>query len=102
MDFEFDAKTEEFRERLLALMDEKIYPAEAVFQEQLAELDHHWAWTRVLVLNELGEDARTRSVEPRPSRQAGRRPDQPAVRTPRRDHRSQRPPRTRGTELCGA
>ncbi|GAA4930743.1 acyl-CoA dehydrogenase family protein [Actinoplanes utahensis] len=31
MDFEFDAKTEDYRKRLLAFMDEHVYPAEATF-----------------------------------------------------------------------
>ena len=29
MDFAFDAKTEDYRKRLLAFMDEHVYPAEA-------------------------------------------------------------------------
>ncbi|MEU4618883.1 acyl-CoA dehydrogenase family protein [Actinoplanes sp. NPDC023801] len=32
MDFEFDAKTEDYRKRLLAFMDEYVYPAEATFR----------------------------------------------------------------------
>jgi acyl-CoA dehydrogenase len=31
MDFEYDAKTEDYRKRLLAFMDEYVYPAEATF-----------------------------------------------------------------------
>ena len=31
MDFEFDARTEDYRKRLLAFMDEHVYPAEATF-----------------------------------------------------------------------
>jgi acyl-CoA dehydrogenase len=31
MDFEFDAKTEDYRKRLLAFMDEHVYPAEPTF-----------------------------------------------------------------------
>ena len=38
MDFAFDARTEELRARLLAFMDEHVYPAEAVAAEQRAEL----------------------------------------------------------------
>ena len=34
MDFAFDARTEELRQRLLAFMDEHVYPAEPVFAEQ--------------------------------------------------------------------
>ena len=35
MDFAFDQKTVELRERLLAFMDEVVYPAEPVFREQV-------------------------------------------------------------------
>lgn len=38
MDFTFDARTEELRARLLAFMDEYVYPAEAVAEEQRAAL----------------------------------------------------------------
>jgi acyl-CoA dehydrogenase len=31
MDFEFDATTEDYRKRLLAFMDEHVYPAESSF-----------------------------------------------------------------------
>lgn len=43
MDFAFDARTEELRERLLAFMDEHVYPAEPVFAAQLAEREDPWA-----------------------------------------------------------
>jgi acyl-CoA dehydrogenase len=33
MDFEFDAKTIELRDRLLEFMDSHVYPAEPVFAE---------------------------------------------------------------------
>ena len=39
MDFGFDARTEELRATMLAFMDEVVHPAEAVFEEQLAELE---------------------------------------------------------------
>ncbi|WKU44122.1 acyl-CoA dehydrogenase family protein [Streptomyces sp. VNUA116] len=42
MDFAFDARTEELRGRLLAFMDEHVYPAEAVAEEQRAGLDDPW------------------------------------------------------------
>lgn len=38
MDFAYDARTEELRTRLLAFMDEHVYPAEAVADEQRARL----------------------------------------------------------------
>ena len=36
MDFEFSDRCKDLRDRLLAFMDEHIYPAEAVYEEQLA------------------------------------------------------------------
>ena len=45
MDFTFDERTEELRAVLLAFMDEHVYPAEAVYHEQLAALENRWAWT---------------------------------------------------------
>src|SRR5437588_3521654 len=38
MDFELTDRCKEMRERLLAFMDEHIYPAEPVYEEQLADL----------------------------------------------------------------
>ncbi|GHH73455.1 acyl-CoA dehydrogenase [Kitasatospora indigofera] len=43
MDFSYDARTLELRERLLAFMDEYVHPAEAVLEEQLADpAREHW------------------------------------------------------------
>ncbi|MGK4903772.1 acyl-CoA dehydrogenase family protein [Streptomyces albus] len=42
MDFAYDARTEELRERLLSFMDEHVYPAEPVAEEQCAALDSPW------------------------------------------------------------
>ncbi|WP_432182608.1 acyl-CoA dehydrogenase family protein [Streptomyces sp. NBC_00063] len=42
MDFAFDARTEELRAKLLAFMDEHVYPAEAVADEQRAQLASPW------------------------------------------------------------
>lgn len=38
MDFAFDARTEELRDKLHAFMDEHVLPAEAVVHEQRARL----------------------------------------------------------------
>ncbi|HET6625103.1 MAG TPA: acyl-CoA dehydrogenase family protein [Nocardioidaceae bacterium] len=64
MDFAYDARTEELREKLLAFMDEHVYPAEPVFAEQLAEQDGdgYWAFTRLPVLAELRKEARARGL----------------------------------------
>ncbi|MEU4425902.1 acyl-CoA dehydrogenase family protein [Actinoplanes sp. NPDC024001] len=50
MDFEFDAKTEDYRKRLLAFMDEHVYPAEASF--------HSDGWEPPAVLSSLKERAK--------------------------------------------
>ncbi|KWW98025.1 acyl-CoA dehydrogenase [Carbonactinospora thermoautotrophica] len=60
MDFAFDAKTEEFREKLLAFMDECVYPAEPVFAEQVAALEG--PWDRPPVIDELKAEARRRGL----------------------------------------
>jgi len=62
MDFAFDSRTEELRERLLAFMDEHIYPNEQVFHEQLGALEDRWAWTRTPVLAEVRAEARKRGL----------------------------------------
>ena len=62
MDFAYDATMQELREKLQAFMDEKIYPAEPVFAEQMAALEDPWAWTRVPVLHELRTGARSRGL----------------------------------------
>src|ERR1700760_1020453 len=56
MDFEFSDRCKELRERLLAFMDEHVYPAEAVYDEQLtASGDPH---PHPPVIEELKERAR--------------------------------------------
>jgi acyl-CoA dehydrogenase len=62
MDFGFDARTEELRGALLGFMDAHVYPAEAVFHQQLAELGDRWAWTSAPVLAELRREARSRGL----------------------------------------
>ncbi len=60
MDFAFDAKTEELRGKLLEFMDSHIYPAEAVFEAQLAERDN--AWSQPPIVEELKAEARGRGL----------------------------------------
>jgi acyl-CoA dehydrogenase len=56
MDFAFSDSCQELRERLLAFMDEHVYPAEAVYHEQLVESgDPH---SHPPVMEELKERAR--------------------------------------------
>ncbi|OZM72315.1 acyl-CoA dehydrogenase [Amycolatopsis antarctica] len=60
MDFAFDSRTEELRERLTAFMDSHVYPAERVFHDQLAEREDPWAG--VPVVEELKAEARKRGL----------------------------------------
>jgi acyl-CoA dehydrogenase len=60
MDFAFDEKTEELRGKLLEFMDSHIYPAEPVFERQLAERDDPWAIPPVV--EELKVEARKRGL----------------------------------------
>jgi acyl-CoA dehydrogenase len=60
MDFAYDAKTEELREKLLEFMDSHIYPAEPVFEQQLAEADSPWA--QAPIVEELKAEARKRGL----------------------------------------
>ncbi|MFH9422275.1 acyl-CoA dehydrogenase family protein [Streptomyces sp. NPDC017529] len=60
MDFAFDARTEELRGRLLAFMDEHVYPAEAVAGEQRAALAS--PWDTPPVVEELKAEARKQGL----------------------------------------
>ncbi len=60
MDFSFDAKTEQLRARLLDFMEQHVYPAERIFEEQAAALDD--PWDRPPVLDELKAEARRRGL----------------------------------------
>jgi acyl-CoA dehydrogenase len=60
MNFEPSERAQDFRERLLAFMDEHVYPAEPVWLEQMraAETPHHHA----PIMEELKEEARRRGL----------------------------------------
>ena len=60
MDFAFDARTEELRGKLLAFMDEYVYPAEAVSEEQRAHLAS--PWDTPAVVGELKAEARRQGL----------------------------------------
>lgn len=60
MDFAFDARTEELRERLLAFMDEYVYPAEPVAAEQRARMAS--PWDTPAVFGELKAEARRQGL----------------------------------------
>ncbi|MFD7612127.1 acyl-CoA dehydrogenase family protein [Streptomyces sp. NPDC059828] len=60
MDFAFDARTEELRARLLAFMDEHVYPAEAVAHEQLVRSAS--PWDTPAVIEDLKAEARRQGL----------------------------------------
>jgi len=63
MDFAYDERTEELRERLLSFMDTHIYPAEKVFSEQVAEATAAGrGWERPPIIDELKAEARSRGL----------------------------------------
>jgi acyl-CoA dehydrogenase len=63
MDFGYDVRTEEFRKRLLAFMDECVYPAEPVFAAQVQEnAQAGRPWERPAVIGDLKEEARGRGL----------------------------------------
>ncbi len=63
MDFSYDARTVELRDKLLAFMDERVYPAEPVFTEQAAALAASGRpWERPAVVEELKAEARRRGL----------------------------------------
>jgi acyl-CoA dehydrogenase len=62
MEFAFDAKTEEMRERVLAFMDEHIYPNEGRFHEELGQLADRWDWTATAVMQEIRAEAKSRGL----------------------------------------
>jgi acyl-CoA dehydrogenase len=60
MDFELSDRCKHFQERLQAFMDERIYPAEAIYAEQLRESGQ--AHFHPPVMEELKEEARRRGL----------------------------------------
>src|ERR1700733_14245681 len=63
MDFGYDDRTEEFRKRLLAFMDECVYPAEPVFAAQVRDNEQAGrSWQGPAVIGDLKEEARGRGL----------------------------------------
>jgi acyl-CoA dehydrogenase len=63
MDFGYDAKTLDLRKQLLTFMQERVYPAEAVFAEQVeAAAAKGQGWERVPVTTDLKAEARSRGL----------------------------------------
>jgi acyl-CoA dehydrogenase len=60
MDFELSDRCKDFRERLLAFMDERVHPAEQLYEEQLRDAgDPH---AQPAVMEELKSEARERGL----------------------------------------
>ncbi|HEY5833772.1 acyl-CoA dehydrogenase family protein [Streptomyces sp.] len=57
MEFAFDTRTEELRARLLAFLDEHVYPAEAVFEKQREQATGDARWTAPPVVEQLKAEA---------------------------------------------
>jgi acyl-CoA dehydrogenase len=63
MDFAYDDRTQDLRERLLAFMDEYVYPAEQVFMEQAEAAEAAGRiWERLPVTADLKAEARRRGL----------------------------------------
>ena len=62
MDFGLDSRTEGLQNELLDFMRTHVYPAEAVFDEQLEEAENRWAWDSAPVMVELRAEARRRGL----------------------------------------
>jgi acyl-CoA dehydrogenase len=63
VDFAYDERTQEWRERLLAFMAEHIFPAEPVFAEQAQAVARSGdPWRRPPVIEELKAEARRRGL----------------------------------------
>ena len=59
MNFDFSPKVQDYRQRLLAFMDEHIYPNEALFRQQISEGDR---WASPQILGELKPKARAEGL----------------------------------------
>src|SRR6201989_883084 len=63
MDFGFDARTLDLRKQLLTFMDERVYPAEAVYTEQVETAEARGQlWERAPVTADLKAEARSRGL----------------------------------------
>jgi acyl-CoA dehydrogenase len=63
MDFALDARTEELRGQLLSFMDDRVYPAEKAFAEQVTDAAAAGRpWQRPPVIDELKAEARARGL----------------------------------------
>jgi acyl-CoA dehydrogenase len=63
VDFGYDTRTEELRDKLLAFMESHVYPAEPTFAQQVAEAEASGSiWQRPGVIDELKAEARRQGL----------------------------------------
>jgi acyl-CoA dehydrogenase len=63
VDFGYDTRTEELRDKLLAFMDSHVYPAEQTFAEQVAAAEASGdIWHRPAVIDDLKAEARRQGL----------------------------------------
>jgi acyl-CoA dehydrogenase len=63
VDFGYDTRTEELRDKLLAFMDSHVYPAEQTFAEQVAAAEASGdIWHRPAVIDDLKAEARSQGL----------------------------------------
>src|SRR6201985_2977587 len=63
MDFGYDARTLDLRKQLLTFMEERVYPAEAVYTEQVEAAEAQGQlWERAPVTADLKAEARSRGL----------------------------------------
>ena len=87
MDFDFSPKVQDLRQRLLAFMDEHIYPNEALYLQQIEEGDR---WEPAALLADLKKQAKKAGLWnlflPKEYGRVQCRPDNAGIRTAGRDH----------------
>jgi len=63
VDFGYDTRTEELRDKLLAFMESHVYPAEPTFAQQVSEAEASGdIWQRPAVIDELKAEARRQGL----------------------------------------
>jgi acyl-CoA dehydrogenase len=62
MDFGYDSRTQELRERLQTFLDEHVYPAEPVFAEQREQAEGEARWSAPPIVEELKAKARAQGL----------------------------------------
>jgi len=60
MNFEFPEKVAELRDEVMEFMQQRVFPAEREYFEQLEQPEHRWTWTPVL--RELRAEAKSRGL----------------------------------------